>query len=165
MNVANVMSSKCDEWETPQYVLGYLAGKGYNFTLDPCASQLNHKFDKFYTVDDNGLSKSWTDEVVFVNPPYSKVAPWIKKCYDEYDTCGATSVMLIAARPETKAWFNYIRHAPLIEFVMPRVKFELNGVACGSPTFGSAIVYFDHKLDNLTDTYFTPTQWIELRGH
>ena len=156
MNVANVMSSNRQDWETPQYILNYLRDqKGYHFTLDPCSNVANHKFAKFYTVDDNGLSQNWQNEVVFVNPPYIESAAWIEKCYNEWHTNNTIVVMLIASRTDTKAWYNYVSKAPAIEFLIPRVKFELNGQSVGSPTFGSALVYFDNNNH-------TGVKWVKI---
>ena len=64
-----MFSSKSNEWETPSDFYNKLDNK-FKFTLDPCSTQENHKCDKYYTMEDNGLSKSWKDEIAFVNPPY-----------------------------------------------------------------------------------------------
>ena len=52
------MTSKSDEWETPQALFDSL-NKEFQFDLDPCSSHLNHKCDTYYTIEDNGLEKSW----------------------------------------------------------------------------------------------------------
>lgn len=51
-------SSKTDEWATPQDFFDQL-DKEFHFTLDPCANEQNHKCDRFYTREQNGLSKNW----------------------------------------------------------------------------------------------------------
>ena len=53
-----LMSSNTDDWATPQLFFDNL-NKEFNFTLDPCSSDKNHKCDKYYTIEDNGLEKSW----------------------------------------------------------------------------------------------------------
>lgn len=52
------MTSKSDEWETPQALFDALNDE-FRFNLDPCASQINHKCDTYYTLEDNGLERSW----------------------------------------------------------------------------------------------------------
>lgn len=52
------MSSGNDEWETPQDFFDMLNDE-FHFNLDPCASSSNHKCDLYYTVNDDGLKKSW----------------------------------------------------------------------------------------------------------
>ncbi len=72
-------SSKTPEWETPQNLFDELNEK-YYFTLDPCATKRNAKCKKFYTKEDDGLSKDWNGEVIFMNPPYGReIGKWIKK--------------------------------------------------------------------------------------
>ena len=51
-------SSKSDEWATPQEVFDEL-DKEFHFNLDPCATSENHKCETFYTLQDNGLERSW----------------------------------------------------------------------------------------------------------
>lgn len=52
------MSSNTDEWATPQELFNKLNNE-FNFTLDPCSNEYNHKCDKYYTKEDNGLEKTW----------------------------------------------------------------------------------------------------------
>ena len=33
--------------------------KEFNFTLDPCCTEENHKCSTYYTKEDNGLQKEW----------------------------------------------------------------------------------------------------------
>lgn len=53
-----LFSSKSDEWATPQEVFDSLNSE-FNFNLDPCATEENRKCDKWYSKEDDGLSKSW----------------------------------------------------------------------------------------------------------
>lgn len=57
-NMAVHYSSKTDEWATPQDFFDQL-NKEFHFTLDPCANDQNHKCEKFYTKEQDGLSKDW----------------------------------------------------------------------------------------------------------
>ena len=59
------------EWGTPKELFKDLDEK-FHFTLDPCSSELNHKCDKYYTKESNGLIQDWSGEVVFCNPPYGR---------------------------------------------------------------------------------------------
>lgn len=53
-----LFSSKGDEWPTPQHVFDRL-NEEFNFNLDPCATDENHKCEKYYTIQDDGLSQNW----------------------------------------------------------------------------------------------------------
>ena len=135
-----MFSSKSDEWETPQSFFNKL-NKTYKFTLDPCSTSGAAKCEKYYTLEDDGLSKSWKNETVFVNPPYGKIKDWVKKAHDESINNGAVVVMLIPARTDTRYWHDYImEEADSIYFVRGRLKF---GNSPNSAPFPSAVVVFD----------------------
>ena len=53
-----LFSSQSDEWETPQEFYDTLNDE-FHFTLDPCANELNHKCDKYFTIKDDGLKQNW----------------------------------------------------------------------------------------------------------
>ena len=116
-------SSESNEWETPSDFFNKLNDE-FNFTLDPCASNNNYKCDNYYTIKDNGLSKDWSKDVVFMNPPYGReIKYWVEKAYRE-SLQGATVVCLIPARTDTSYWHDYIfPHANDIRFIRGRIKF------------------------------------------
>lgn len=64
-------SSNSNEWATPQNLFDELNDE-FNFTLDPCATDENAKCSKYFTIENDGLSKDWSNEVVFMNPPYAE---------------------------------------------------------------------------------------------
>lgn len=139
MNTDVMFSSKTDLWATPQDFFDEL-DKEFHFTLDPCANDENHKCEKYFTKETDGLSQSWSDETVFCNPPYGRVIKdWVKKCRDEADN-GATVVGLLPARTDT-AWFHdYIyKKAKEVRFVRGRLKF---GGSNNSAPFPSMVVVF-----------------------
>ena len=47
-----------DEWETPQDLYMKL-DEEFNFNLDPCATDLNHKCERYFTKDVDGLKQKW----------------------------------------------------------------------------------------------------------
>jgi site-specific DNA-methyltransferase (adenine-specific) len=117
-----MFSSKSDEWETPQDLFDTL-NKEFKFTLDPCSQHYNHKCDKYYTQEDNGLSKDWSGEIVFCNPPYGgSIGKWVEKCYKE-SLNGTKIVMLIPSRTDTRWFHSYILGKAEIRFLKGRLKF------------------------------------------
>tara|TARA_R100000963_G_C4590379_1_gene67798 strand:- start:240 stop:656 length:417 start_codon:yes stop_codon:yes gene_type:complete len=132
-------SSKSNEWTTPIDFYNQL-NKEFNFTLDPCCTKDNAKCNKFYTKDDDGLSKDWSNEIVFMNPPYGReIKHWIKKAYDE-SLKGALVVCLIPARTDTTYWHDYCMKGT-IKFIRGRLKFSKKN----SAPFPSAVVIFGNK--------------------
>ena len=83
-NMAYIDKAKTDEWETPQYLFDQLNDE-FHFTIDVCSTDENAKCEKHYTKQDDGLSKDWTGEVVWCNPPYGRQMPlWVHKCYQHF---------------------------------------------------------------------------------
>lgn len=130
-------SSQTDNWATPQDFFDKL-NQEFNFTLDPCADANNAKCPKFYTKEDDGLSKSWDNEIVFCNPPYGRVLKdWVKKASEAR---GGVVVMLIPARTDTRYFHEYIYNKAEIRFIKGRLKF---GDSKNSAPFPSMVVIFN----------------------
>jgi len=138
-----MISSKSNEWATPQDFFDELNDE-FAFTLDPCSTDDNCKCKKHYTVADNGLSKDWSNDVVFMNPPYGgNTAAWIRKALIE-SRKGSLVVCLIVSSTDRSYWHDYIfPYAAQIRFVRGRLKF--NGVSTTAP-FASAVVIFSDKM-------------------
>ena len=134
-----LFSSKSDEWATPIDLFNELNNE-FNFNLDPCATEKNHKCENYFTVDDDGLEKLWGGYRVFCNPPYSQIAKWVEKAYRETTQNDNTLVvMLIPSRTDTKYFQDFIYHRTEIRFVRGRLKF---GDSKNSAPFPSMIVIF-----------------------
>lgn len=140
---SGMFSSATSEWATPQDFFDALDAE-FHFTLDPCSTDENAKCKKHYTRADDGLSKDWTGEVVYCNPPYGREMPkWIRKCY-EHMAKGGVAVMLIPARTDTKAFHDYIYGKTEIRFARGRLKF---GNSKNNAPFPSMVVVFDGRDD------------------
>ena len=141
LNMNIHFSSQSNEWATPQEFFDEL-NKEFNFTLDPCATKENAKCDKFYTIEDDGLSKDWRNEIVFCNPPYGRqIKKWVEKAYwtNQTNMVDTPVVMLIPARTDTKYFHDYIYNKAEIRFIRGRLKF---GGHINSAPFPSMVVIF-----------------------
>lgn len=133
------------DWETPNETFKKL-DKEFNFTLDPCASEENHKCSKYYTEKENGLDQNWDNDIAFVNPPYGReIKKWVKKSSESKGTV----VMLIPSRTDTSYWHDYIfNKASDIRFLRGRIKFEINGKGTSPAPFPSAVIVYNGKEGN-----------------
>ena len=112
----------------------------FNFDLDPCSDDENHKCDLYYTKADDGLSKSWQGHRVFVNPPYGReISKWVEKSFYEGHKDNTIVVMLIPARTDTKYFHDFILHRAEIRFIKGRLKF---GDGMDNAPFPSMVVIF-----------------------
>lgn len=114
-------SSKTGDWATPQGFFDLLDAE-FHFTLDPCADEWNHKCERYYTKEQNGLVQPW-EGVVFCNPPYGRgIIKWVHKAIFEAKA-GAIVVMLVPVRTDTR-WFHWLAlYVEELRFVKGRLKF------------------------------------------
>ena len=125
--------SKTYEWETPKDFFDKLNEK-FSFTLDPCATENNAKCLKYYTIKEDGLCQDWSNEFVFMNPPYGRdISKWVKKLSEN------KGVALLPARTDTSWFHNYIYNKAEVIFIKGRLKF---GGGKNSAPFPSMIVIF-----------------------
>lgn len=153
---SGMMSNNSDEWATPQDLYNRLDAE-FNFVLDPCATDENHKCSRYLTKHENGLIADWAlyGGAVFCNPPYSQLERWLKKGHEEslkMDRVVRPNgkhgeyfpvVMLIPSRTDTKAWHKYVMSAEEIRLIEGRLKF---GDSKNSAPFPSALVIFRREL-------------------
>jgi site-specific DNA-methyltransferase (adenine-specific) len=140
-----MFSSAIQSWETPKQLFDKLNDE-FHFTLDPCADDINHKCDKYYTIKDDGLNKDWVGETVFINPEYKYSKEWINKAYKEWRNNHVTSVLLIPARVDVRIWGDVISvFAAQIRFIKGRLKFSGHS---NSAPFPSALVIFSNHHYN-----------------
>jgi site-specific DNA-methyltransferase (adenine-specific) len=148
MITSGLMSSKTNEWSTPNDLFQKLDLE-FHFTLDPCCTHENAKCKKHFTSEENGLMQNWSNDIVFMNPPYGRqIGNWIKKAH-ESSLEGATIVCLIPARTDTIYWHKHIwdeiknkpRLGVEIRFIKGRIKF---GEYKSSAPFPSAIIVFSN---------------------
>lgn len=151
MNTDLMFSKQSDEWETPQDLFDVL-DKEFKFQVDAACSNKNKKCDWYFK---DSLNHDWIGYGIdngnlflegplvgpfWLNPPYSKIAAFMKKAYEE-SLKGATVVCLIPSRTDTKPWHDYIMKAHEIRFIKGRLRFV--GPNCKGPApFPSCIVVF-----------------------
>ena len=140
MNSDVMFSSKTDLWATPQELFDEL-DKEFHFELDVCATPENAKCRKFYTKEQDGLAQPWTG-LVWCNPPYGReIGQWVRRAFFAA-VAGATVVMLLPARTDTRWFHEYIYGKAEVRFIRGRLKF---GDARNSAPFPSMIVIFGKR--------------------
>jgi phage N-6-adenine-methyltransferase len=128
-----VFSSQSDEWETPDELFAELS-KEFYFTLDAAANAENTKCEIYFGpgswLTEDALSMpNWgihaAPGAVWLNPPYSMVKQFVEKAAFEA-SMGATIVLLLPARTDTKWFHQYVYNRPGVEvrFLKGRLKFK-----------------------------------------
>lgn len=149
---ALMFSSGKDDWGTPPELFAALNAE-FGFTLDVAANAENHLCDVWFgpgsPYETDALVKSWMDEIAWCNPPYSRGLQhqFVEKAAMEAAWFGATTVMLLPARTDTRSFHMHIwdaeQHKPRpgveVRFLKGRLKFV--GASAGAP-FPSMVVVF-----------------------
>lgn len=123
-------------WATPPEIFDPLMLE-FDFTLDPCATPETAKCAKFYTEAYDGLSKDWSGERVFMNPPYGReVYAWTRKARDS----GTLVVALLPASCDLKWWHEDVVGHANVRYLRGRVRFLTGGPYRASGFFASVVV-------------------------
>ena len=148
-NLAPLHSSNSDEWSTPQDFFDVCNKLFGPFTLDGAATKENRKCREFCTdfLNYKGPEKIEDKHRIWLNPPYSLNAEFIKKAY-ELSQERHQVVCLIPARTDTKYWHEYVAKASHVFFIKGRLKF---GNSKNSAPFPSALVVFQYSFRHLCE--------------
>ncbi len=118
-----------DSHATPQAFYDQLNDE-FNFNDDPCP------LDGELISD--GLSRPWGTSV-FMNPPYSKPAPWCQRAYEE-SLQGKTIVGLLRGDTSTKWFHDWVYPYAELRFIRGRLNF-----GAGPAPFASIIAIWRGK--------------------
>ena len=112
-NLLSFSCSKSMKWlRTPSDIWQGLS-KEFNFTIDCCASHQNHLLPRYYTKEDDCLTKDWSGEIAYIHPLFDgKIGKFVEKAYN---TKNFTGVFLLPASTHTKYFHEYCYHNPNCE--------------------------------------------------
>ncbi len=67
------------------------------------------KLPRYFTKEQDGLAHSWAHERVWLNCPYSDIAPWVRKAeFETFRGCSLVVMLLPATKTEQPWWQEYI---------------------------------------------------------
>lgn len=139
--VKGIFSRKSDEWCTPTDLFKAYNDL-YNFNLDAASTHENALCEDHFTIEENGLDRSWQGKRVWCNPPYSNVKEWVDKAIKETTLSkNAIVVMLLPSRTDT-AWFHKLLGETSVSIRFLRGRLRFNGCNQNAP-FPSIIVIFN----------------------
>jgi len=123
------------------------------FTLDVAAAAHNTRCARYFDADSDGLRQSWAGELVWCNPPYSSIEPWVRKAWQEAPGTRGIVMLLPANRTEQRWWQRLVeplRDRPgsglTVEFLPGRMRFLRPGQEeigpNERPPFGCCLLIF-----------------------
>ena len=124
----------------------------FPFSIDVCASHDNHLLPRYYTIEDNALTKDWTGEVAYVHPLFDgKIGKFVEKAFH---TPNLTAVFLLPASTHTKYFHEFFYTNPNCEIRFLR-----------KPNKGFRFGKDDGSVDDLTSIgYIKPLMVVVMRN-
>jgi phage N-6-adenine-methyltransferase len=138
-----------DEWLTPADLFAVLHAE-FAFDLDASAQAHHAKCAAFITPEQDGLVTPWVGRNIWCNPPYSLIAEFVYRGWQQCQGQRATVVLLIPAYTDPAYWWDCIvPHADEIRFLKGRVSFRERSLSGKreSARFPSVIVVFRYRLE------------------
>lgn len=137
-----------DHWATPWPVVHELEAEFGKFDLDVCCHADTAKAAKFYTPAENGLIQPWEGRR-WLNPPYSKVSPWLERAISETDSGRASLVVaLLPACTDTRWFHGLVKDRAEIRFIKGRVRFfGWQKTPITQPKTPSILAIYRHRHD------------------
>jgi phage N-6-adenine-methyltransferase len=168
-------SDEVDDRGTDPAFIASLEERFGKFTLDVAAAPHNAKAPKFYTREDDGLTRHWFGRV-WCNPPYSDCGAWVRKAWQQWESrypdtdAGRKAslmfrddvrliVMLLPANRVEQGWwqdhvepFRDRAESPLrVEFLRGRMRFDRPdwqpGPKGDRPPFGCCLLIWSVSHD------------------
>lgn len=112
-NWSQSVSTKSDQYKTPQTLIDLVIDFFGAIDCDPCCDDLNDPNVPAHVAYDerrNGLQQDWPGRVYLHPPNDSEIENWIDKLLAEYRAGNCReAIALLPARPDT-GWFYKLRH-------------------------------------------------------
>ena len=144
------LQSDFQEWETPPELFNYL-DQQFDFTLDAAATDRTAKCDKYFTPEEDGLKQSWEDERVFLNPPFSDLAEWLEKVWEERERAEVIAVIM-GPSTDTRYWHDYVMKADELWMFKSRPNYIRHGEEGNSgSTFPTVLAVFTGENEEVPE--------------
>lgn len=117
------------DYETPPEFIRAVEDRFGALNVDLAARNDNAKAPQWITPEADGLSTSWpTEGTLWLNPPFGKIEPWAKRCWDwapPLDSSGRGRILLLVPASVGSRWFSeYVMDGALVLFLQPRLSFD-----------------------------------------
>src|SRR3990167_8570421 len=115
-----------DNWQTPPEFFKVVDNE-FGCMLDAAASDTNKLCGDWITAEEDALKTPWDANVVWCNPPYTMIGPFVKRGFEQSQEQKNTVLMLLPAYTDPKYWSNYVMQAHEVRFLKGRLQFLEEG--------------------------------------
>jgi phage N-6-adenine-methyltransferase len=157
---SNTASADSDSWGTPPTIIR-MVKKAFNgpIGLDPAtfpAAQKIVRAQQYFTKEDDGLSREWWTDTLFLNPPYSAATEWVFKGLREYRSGRTKRAIALLHNDTSTKWFHAaFHHCSAVCFTRGRINFwhPLKPGKGGGSSNGSLIFYFGRRPEKFVEVF------------
>ena len=113
------------DYETPREFMAAVYARFGVIAFDLAATPANAQCDHWFTPEADSLTLDWTrlQRNLWLNPPYSNIAPWAKKCA-ECQHRPAWLLFLVPASVDSKWYREHVHGKAYVMPLEPRLTFE-----------------------------------------
>jgi phage N-6-adenine-methyltransferase len=114
------------DFGTPNDFIAAVRQRFGEMSWDLAASAENTKAAKYYSEEVDSLKQQWvhiTGPYSWLNPPFSTIRPWAKKCFEESEQ-GAKILLLVPAAVGSNWFSEFVHDKAVVLFLSPRLCFD-----------------------------------------
>ncbi len=147
-----------DERLTPPDLLEKISHVLGSIDLDPCAHPQSkvHASTSYY-VEDDGLAQPWRARTIYINPPYSSAAEFMRKAHQTWKAGHCKTVLALLQVQMHHHWVHeYLVGSADIFFLRGRIAFDRIGKPSNPAPFGNMVVIFGADgamIDRMLDVF------------
>lgn len=147
-----------NEWYTPEKYIDLAREVLGAIDLDPASCEIANetvKAERFYSEQDDGLTKEWTGRV-WMNPPYGSdlIGQFTEKFAKEYTAGNITEGIVLVNNATETAWFcNMMAAASAVVFPRGRIRYNSPTKESNAPIQGQAFIYFGEHYNRFLDVF------------
>jgi transcriptional regulator with XRE-family HTH domain len=143
-DVSNWGSGSRDERFTPPDLLEKITSVIGPISLDPCGHPSSIRIaDRTFCAADDGLAQRWSGESVYVNPPYSATAAFVRKAHQAWHAGDCRTVLMLLPVQTHHRWFHdEIVGRAEVFLLSGKIAFERPGLPRAVAPFGNMIVIY-----------------------
>lgn len=120
--------SSRQDYGTPQDLIDAVVARFGELDVDLAANILNAKAKRFYTEYDDSLQQDWTllEGNLWLNPPFSSIAPWARKCFESRWQGGPwRRILLLVPASVGSVWYrDWVHMRCMVHFLCGRPSFD-----------------------------------------
>lgn len=155
-------SSESNERYTPPAIISAARRAMGSIDLDAASCEKANQIveaNRYFTAEQDGLSRAWNASSVWCNPPYGKSGTFsmaglfLKKMIYEYDELHFEQGIILVNACPSAAWFQPAYRFPIC-FTDGRLKFlDRNLKPLNQPTKDNALIYMGQDVDRFVDVF------------